>query len=367
MSGGLLKKLACWVAVASSCVSWACTTKITVIEDDGSGDGGSGGSAVIPNDGPGQPPPPPPSGSPPIADDISFGASRVFYGGTDRSGSPNPSAWRSYGYNLDGLVSAAGNPSHCAPASGGKQAVMDDGDNGIDNAWGKQILPLWLSLANDFEEQANERIALGEYTLLFTVGGVGADANYLGLEARAYHGATLGAPPSFGGGESWPVTPESLDNPIALDSSKWSFLQSYVSNNTFVSSPRNGSFELVIPFDTFEGAMRLPLTNTVISMDLSPDRGTARNGIIAGIIPVEALVAEMRRIAGSFSQEFCSGTTIESLNDQLRQAADILVDGTQDPNRTCDGISLGVGFDAVSFAVNAIGTPTPSTPDPCGG
>jgi hypothetical protein len=40
-------------------------------------------------------------------------------------------------------------------------------------------------------------------------------------------------------------------------------------------------------------------------------------------------------------------------------------DGTQDPTATCDGISIGIGFDASVVQLGAIADPAPPATDPC--
>ena len=37
--------------------------------------------------------------------------------------------------------------------------------------------------------------------------------------------------------------------------------------------------------------------------------------------------------------------------EQVKRASDIMVDGTQDPTKTCDGISVGLGFEAQAGAL----------------
>jgi hypothetical protein len=39
----------------------------------------------------------------------------------------------------------------------------------------------------------------------------------------------------------------------------------------------------------------------------------------------------------------------------IQQASDILTDGTQDPTKTCDGISIGLGFEMVDAARGGVG------------
>ena len=49
---------------------------------------------------------------------------------------------------------------------------------------------------------------------------------------------------------------------------------------------------------------------------------------------------------------------------QIRQAQDILDDGTQGPTKSCNGISVGLGFEAVSVKAGAV-LDDPPPPDPC--
>ena len=83
------------------------------------------------------------------------------------------------------------------------------------------------------------------------------------------------------------------------------------------------------------------------------------------MIPVDAFAQSLRNAAARTSSSFCSGSTIEALLAQIRQAADILVDGSQDPAKACNGISIGIGFDAVPATIGeTLKDPTP-LPNPC--
>jgi hypothetical protein len=315
---------------------------------------------------PGKQPPARPDGAP-TGDNPpghAYGISKLFLGGTDRNGSPNPSAWKQYGYNLDGLVSVEGSPNHCRPAAGGSPKVMNDGNEGIDNGFGKTLWPLVLSFANDAEETVNSSISDGAFTVIVQIDGLGTKPSYVDLEARLYAGADLGAVPHFDGTDMWPVAPELLCNPDMPDvtCSKVTFDKSYVNEGTWVSgSP--GTLDLTVGVAGF--SLTLNIQKAILSMELSADRKKATNGVIAGVIPTEALVEQLRNIAGAFSQELCEGTTVESLLDQIRAASDILQDGTQDPSKTCDGISIGLGFDAGEIQIGPVAPKTPPGTDPC--
>ena len=50
---------------------------------------------------------------------------------------------------------------------------------------------------------------------------------------------------------------------------------------------------------------------------------------------------------------------------QIRQASDIMVDGTQDPAKTCNGISIGLGFEMSELQFGNVANPVAPTPHIC--
>ncbi len=349
----------------------ACGGK-TIYEPDGGGNGGEGGPVSSTSSGMvGAQPPPPPADAP--AGDgpgHTFVFHKLWYGDTDRSGTPSAQAWKEYGYNLDGKISTKDATDLCQPFVGGsKSLVYPDGNAGIDNAFGKVLLALFSSFQADLSAQVNGDIMAGRYSYLIRVEALGAGASYGGLLARYYRGSSLDELPVFDGSDVWPVTAESLSSPPDLTSAHVQFPQSYVNGQTWVSGPPS-AIHMTMVMDGFE--LALPLTNAVITMDLAPDRSGASNGIIAGVLEVEPLIHEFQKVAGSFSEALCEGTTFQSLADQLRQGADILSScssdtpaSCQDPAMTCDAISVGIGFEARSAQLGEVAAPVPPQPDPC--
>ena len=53
---------------------------------------------------------------------------------------------------------------------------------------------------------------------------------------------------------------------------------------------------------------------------------------------------------------------LESIAQRIRQASDILVDGSHVEGRVCDGISIGIGFEAdrVGPVTRVVADPPPS-------
>jgi hypothetical protein len=104
-------------------------------------------------------------------------------------------------------------------------------------------------------------------------------------------------------------------------------------------------------------------------MEVSADGTTATNGTLAGIVSTEDMVASITwiagRIAGRINTQLCSGSTLETIQQTIRQASDILVDGAQDPSKPCDGISIGVGFEAVKVVPSGVAPDPAPGPDPC--
>ena len=47
---------------------------------------------------------------------------------------------------------------------------------------------------------------------------------------------------------------------------------------------------------------------------------------------------------------------------QVDEAADILLDGSQDPGKACDGVSIGVGFEAARVLLGPVGEPVSASP-----
>ncbi|HMY20953.1 MAG TPA: hypothetical protein PKA58_31735, partial [Polyangium sp.] len=92
----------------------------------------------------------------------------LFLGDTDRDGTANPTnGWKNYGFDLDGFASTKASTGLCKPTAGASPAaVYQDGTNGIDNSFGKNILPTILGLASDLSTTANESIQNGEFTIM---------------------------------------------------------------------------------------------------------------------------------------------------------------------------------------------------------
>jgi hypothetical protein len=300
-----------------------------------------------------------PDGSGPVV----FAVSKLYLGDTNRDGTPNAAnGWKQFGFDLDGTTSTATSTNLCKPAlNASPQNAYPDGNDGIDNSFGKNILPIFLGLAPDVSQKVNAAIASGQSTVLLDLENLGAGVEYDPMVGRAYRGGDLGQPPSWNGVDAWPVNADSLSAPPALDSAKAQSTQTYVVGNVWVARIA-GDLSVMLNAGGFP--LPLQIHNPIITMQLDASHQHATFGTIAGVIPTASLVGTIKQVAGAFDPSLCSGPTIDSITSQITQASDILVDGTQDPTQACDGISIGLGFEAQRVTFGGVQTPVPP-PNPC--
>src|SRR5262249_24890940 len=113
----------------------------TPVQPHGTGGAGGADSGTVHSI---QPPPPGgPMPPPPNAQDVTFAISKLYLGDTDRDGtSDKVNVWKHYGFDLDHKNSTALSADLCQLRQGAMSKwVYLDGDGGIDNAFGKSIVP----------------------------------------------------------------------------------------------------------------------------------------------------------------------------------------------------------------------------------
>lgn len=324
--------------------------------DSGGSGGGGGGSEPVS----GVTPPARPEGAGPgDGEQKLFGTSKIHIGTKTRSGEESNTAWADYGYDLDGMVTGNDFSDHCKPNGGTPESVFPDGSDGIDNAFGKVILPLIKTAAQsstpDLQASINDGIANGTFNLIVGVNDLGSSADYDPLSAFLIAGKQ-------GNGTVWKSVPELLESATDPFDSKVKFADSYLAGNTWVSG--KGTVTLSLSIAGFD--LALDIRSAVLTMDVNGDRTAASNGIISGVLDTEALVTQLRSVVGAFDPSLCEGSAVEGILDQIRKASDIMKDGSQDPSATCNGISIGLGFDAVAVTVDGVGDPAEPQPAPCG-
>ena len=292
-----------------------------------------------------------------------FALSKLYLGDTtyddvvDRA-----NAWKCFGYDLDGMVSTTTSAGACRPLHGASRRLFADGLNGIDNGFGRGVLPTLLGLQAALASANDEALAKGHFTVLFDLEDLGKGPSYFPLGARAYRGASLGAAPRFDGTDAWPIDSGSLTTPDDVTSAKVTFAYSHTTDDVWVAY---GQGDLDIPLEVWGIPFALTVHDPIVSMRLAEDHQSATLGVIAGTLSTSDLMTTLRRVAGVLAPEdLCSGDVIDGIIEQLEEASDILLDHSQDPTRPCDAISIGLGFEARRVELGPIVTSQP-LPDPC--
>jgi hypothetical protein len=336
-------------------------------------------------------PPSPPSGATPPPTGTSphdYAIHQLYLGDTDRNGIASSDAWAAFGYNLDDLVTTEASTDVCSLAAGASKTTQVDGNGGIDNSFGANVLPILITVGGAaFSQKVNAEIVDGAFTDLVYVTGFtdtsGNTTSASGLTGVLLSGgdyATVNhGPPAWTLATSWPVEPESLTgcpagvcpagtDPIASAAVKFS--GAYQRDGTFVNGgPVEVSLSLAL------GGASFPLTIHAASLTFAPDvPGSVTDGTIAGALLTTELIAGMQSAAGSLSPSLCSASAFQSIAQQVEQASDIVLSPSSSAVSNaeatpCNAISIGLGFEGSEIAIPAsadITGPTPSPPNPCG-
>lgn len=297
-------------------------------------------------------------------DGVALVASSLYLGDSNFDGVLSPDAWKQFGFNLDGLVSTKDSTDLCKPSAGAAESsVYPDGNGGIDNAWGKLIVPIAQAIQQNVSAPINEGIAGGmSPTIMLKLDGLSAAPNQYPVVSRFYNAAPTSFLPKFDGSDCWPVSYESLTDPMDANTAIALFSNAKVVDELWTSGPGD-SVELQVGL--FGSSLPLKLSHVRLSMKLDPDHQGATLGQLGGVIDTEAFIASLQKLVGQFDPAFCDGATFAALANQYRQASDILTDGAQDPNQTCNGISFGMGFKAKTVKFGQVAAKEPEPADPC--
>lgn len=267
--------------------------------------------------------------------------------------------WKKIGLNVDGKSSTALSTDLCQPnAAGDTVTAYPDGEQGIDNSFGKNLLPTILGLYPSWVTDINNGIGNGLFTALVKIECLPATGDAPALTTKLFGGTTLGSKPKLDGTDKWPVEPELLADPKDPTSSTIIFDKSSVTGDVY-DSGKNVTIILTVPLATATSSTSLKLTlySGQMIMTLSPDRKSATNGMIGGVLNTEELVTEVKKVGALLG--FCDNALLGNLVLQVRQASDIMSDGTQDPTKTCDGVTMGLGFEMKEAQLGDVGPSTP--------
>lgn len=310
---------------------------------------------------PGKAPPDPGGPAPDGSGAVVLAIRKMYFGDTDRHDVAGATAWKQYGFDVDGKISDATSTDVCTLTAGAASTTQTDGASGTDNSFGENVLPLVLSVAGpDFAKRNGERLASGGApTILFVIDKLGSGASYSPLPGRVLVGAPFGSPPAWDGTDAWPIDASSL-NGGDVGTPKLVFNGGYMNGRVWVGAPPFVGTSLPL---LFGDEVELLISAVQVAMRISAD-GRSASGILAGVLPTNSFLAALRQIAGRVSKSLCTASALDALAQKARQASDILRDGSNMPGVPCDAISIGIGFEASIVNVGAVVT-RPPPPDAC--
>jgi hypothetical protein len=321
-------------------------------------------------------------------------------GDTDRTGVTSADAWKAYGYNLDDLVTTKTSSDVCTLAAGASRVTQVDGNGGIDNSFGENLLPIFITTSgSDWSQTINTSVDEGNFTYTFTITGfddsAGNTANATGvtgvfLAGGSYAGQNSGAAPAWDTTTRWPILPTLMNgcsattgcgsgcaygsaagacpvNPVTAATIR--FPSAYQAGGTFVNAA-SSSVSLPLSIGPW-----LPLDVRSALVTFQPKApGSVTNGTIAGVLVTTELVNALQSNAGYISTSLCSASAFESIAQQFEQASDIVIDPSSgavsnSASAVCNGISIGLGFEGTEIAAPAsssIEAAVAPAPNPCG-
>lgn len=288
-----------------------------------------------------------------------MGESTVLAGTKLLFGEGNSGEWKKVGFNIDGLTSTAASKDLCQPNAGAPIITpYPDGDDGIDNSFGKNLLPQIINLYPTWTTDIDNGLKAGLFTVLLKMECLPEMGDIPVMTTKLFGGTTLGMAPKFDGKDKWPVSPDLLSDIKDPDSSTIIFKNSSVTGTTF-DAGKDETFILTVPVrtQTMSTSIKLTLYSAHTTMTLSADRKSATGGKLGGVLNTEEFVAEIKKVG--YLLGLCNSSIFTNLVTQIRQSSDIMADGTQDPTKTCDGISMGLGFEMKEVLLGDVGPVAP--------
>ncbi len=379
-------------AVSSAVAAVHCSS------DEKKDEGGASSSDRV--GGPGQPPAPAKDAPAASGAGLVVAMSKIWVGDTDEDFAPGRDAWKAFGHNIDGLVSSPSDRNHCTPKEfGDPEEIQVDGPDGIDNSFGQHVLYKLSSIAKGVSYGITRAIDLGQVTFVIKLANLGTGATQSKVDTllygggfRLFDGQAPGTifdaspdsvtdtglvvlpdghavdpvcqfcePPVWSGEDLWPIVYETVENG-SLDAPKLRFPDGYVVNGTYVVQPTE-SVLLSIPLRGV--ALDLVIQSPLISFDVVGEGADAKvmKGVISGVLDAEGMFETFKKAAGAIDPGFCG--PINLLKKPILQSADILLDGTQDPKKECNGVSIGIGFEGLPVKLGELTDPSPPAKEVC--
>lgn len=302
------------------------------------------------------PAPPPELARPPARPDaIATGPTRWFVIDRYDFGMSSRDGWRTLGFDLDGAATSADDVvarrTTCHRPLGTKLFDLVDGQNGIDNNFSKLFMATAKSLKADFEEATNEfGVRKGGFTMALRIEHA-TESDNAHAPGALYLVGRRGEVPTFAPDDVWPLTERAGGGVVPVAT----FANGYIANGEWVSGTIGGE-TIGVAIPVVGQPIFASLRGGVIVAPLSGSRGTIAGAVLAKDLR-DALMPWVR------SNGICEAPTIETSSKTIDAAAD-LGSTRDDPSRTCDMISVGIGFTMVETMPPSGRASPPIPPEP---
>jgi MYXO-CTERM domain-containing protein len=330
-------------------------------------------------------PPPPPTATTPAGTAAQNFALHHVHLGDEPGTCADGLSWCQYGYNLDGKDTTSTSTNVCTLYAGASTLSQVDGPGGVDNSFGANVINgLIAAVISNPSQTESSSLTSGAFTFMFDVTGLtpGAGQSSTGLQGMLFGGVAFAqgpnsgsALPTFTTADDWPVDPSYVTSAISSCTtlvppvtSSVTLSGAYVAGGVFVSGE---PLDVTLKVQLEGFTLVLPLRHAMITFNHpgALDAGTAdthvSGGIIAGVVDAQELVSSIDALTGYFG--ICSGSTFTEVNDAILGAADIMDDGSNQPGVPCNGISVGIGFDADEIAQPQVAGAPLVVYNPCDG
>jgi hypothetical protein len=308
-------------------------------------------------------PGPPPDGS----GSVVLALSKIYFGDRRRDGTSDPLAWSQYGLDIDGKTTTECSTDVCTLVPGAPRSTQVDGNGGIDNSFGRNIVPILVTiLGSTLDETTQADLQAGGPTTLLRIDALGSGADYAPLPGMLYRAASFDGAPAWNGSDVRDVDETSLLGG-SLASPAIAFAGGYMTQRTWVGAPASGPGAIELDMALLRTRMPpLPMTHIQIAVNVDPSSGSATQGVLSAIVPTAAFVEWNRQLAGNIASSLCVSSSFDTIARQIEQASDIVTDGSNAPGSQCNGISLGIGFDATAVKLGSA-VSAPPLPNACAG
>lgn len=300
---------------------------------------------------------------------LSFAVKRLYLGTQTHLGELNDKAWREWGYDVDGVCTDA-NASRqsigtCKRVDTSTADVLEDGERCRDNNFGARIMGLVSSFNPNVETSTTSSILNGSGTIGIVIDDVddGVDDGFAPAMVYSLDALPKSATPAWDGTDVRIVTADSVKN-LDIKQALVSFPKGYVRGNVWVSG-EGSSFSL--PFGLGGTALVLPLQGGqfTVPLDAAHEKSPAPS-IVVGAIALSDLEAAMKPVAASAG--LCPGNPLyDGLITKMLTFPDVVVGAPklQDTTKTCDGLSVGLGFDLAPIQPLTQIVASPTIPSKC--